>query len=91
MALVMNTVLSVEQRLSKAMADIMAVDPAIAPVLMIGKRVVCDKTQTACTNGRDEKYGRAFCEALSDAELPACDKTAIELVRGFMAGKGVTL
>ena len=51
MALVMNTVLSVEQRLSKAMADIMAVDPAIAPVLMIGKRVVCDKTQTACTNG----------------------------------------
>ncbi len=29
--------------------------------------------------------------ALSDAELPACDKTAIELVRGFMAGKGVTL
>ena len=69
MALVMNTVLSVEQRLSKAMADIMAVDPAIAPVLMIGKRVVCDKTQTACTNGRDEKYGRAFCEALSDAEL----------------------
>jgi len=69
MALVMNTKLSVEQRLSKGMIDIMAVDPALAPVLMIGKRIVCDKTKTASTNGRDEKYGRAFCESLSDAEL----------------------
>jgi len=30
---------------------------------------VDDTTKTACTNGRDEKYGRAFIETLSDAEL----------------------
>ena len=63
--------LSAEQRLSKAVVDIMG-NPkyiALAGVLMIGSRVVDDKVKTACTNGRDEKYGRAFIETLSDAEL----------------------
>jgi predicted metal-dependent peptidase len=63
--------LTAEQRLSKAVVDIMGSPKyvALAGVLMIGNRSVCDKTRTACTNGRDELYGRAFIESLSDAEL----------------------
>jgi predicted metal-dependent peptidase len=63
--------LSVEQRLSKALVDIMASPKyvALAGVLMIGDRTVRDDIPTACTNGRDEMYGRAFVTGLSDAEL----------------------
>ena len=63
--------LTAEQRLSKAVVDIMGSPKyvALAGVLMIGNRSVCEKTKTACTNGRDELYGRKFIEALSDAEL----------------------
>ena len=63
--------LSAEQRLSKAVVAIMGSPKyiALAGVLMIGSRVVDDKVKTACTNGRDEKYGRAFIETLNDAEL----------------------
>ena len=63
--------LTAEQRLSKAVVDIMGSPKyvALAGVLMIGNRSVDDKVPTACTNGRDEKYGRAFIETLSDAEL----------------------
>jgi predicted metal-dependent peptidase len=63
--------LTAEQRLTKAIVDIMA-NPkyvALAGVLMVGSRSVDDKVPTACTNGRDEMYGRAFIEGLSDAEL----------------------
>lgn len=63
--------LSEERRLSKAVVAIMG-NPryvALAGVMMIGSRIVCDKTKTACTNGRDEKYGRAFIRELNDAEL----------------------
>lgn len=63
--------LSVEQRLTKAVVDIMG-NPkyiALAGVLMVGKREVDDSVPTACTNGRDELYGRAFVESLNDAEL----------------------
>ena len=63
--------LTVEQRISKAVVDIMA-NPkyiALAGVLMIGERTVRDDIPTACTNGRDEMYGREFVEGLSDAEL----------------------
>lgn len=69
--LMLGKQLTVEQRLNKAVIDIMA-EPhyyAIAPVLMIGDKSVCDKTPTAYTNGRDEVYGRKFVEGLSDAEL----------------------
>ena len=69
--LMMNKQLSAEQRLTKAVVGIMA-NPkyvALAGVLMVGKRDIDDKVRTACTNGRDEKYGRAFVETLSDAEL----------------------
>jgi predicted metal-dependent peptidase len=63
--------LSAEQRLSKAVVDIMGSPKyiALAGVLMIGNRSVDDKVKTACTNGRDELYGRAFIETLNDAEL----------------------
>tara|TARA_R110002126_G_scaffold66175_4_gene168249 strand:- start:428 stop:1612 length:1185 start_codon:yes stop_codon:yes gene_type:complete len=63
--------LTVEQRVSKAVVDIMG-NPkyvALAGILMIGERTVRDDIPTACTNGRDEMYGRAFVEDLSDPEL----------------------
>lgn len=63
--------LSAEQRVKKATVDIMG-NPrytALAGVLMIGNKSVDDKTPTAYTNGRDEVYGRAFVDSLSDAEL----------------------
>jgi predicted metal-dependent peptidase len=61
-----------EQRLSKAIVDIMAKASALAGVIMIGKRTVehdAAKVPTACTNGRDEMYGAAFVDTLNDAEL----------------------
>ncbi len=63
--------LTVEQRLHKAVSDIMMQDKyiALAGLLAIGDRSVRDDIPTACTNGRDEKYGRAFCESLNDAEI----------------------
>ena len=61
--------LSTEQRLSKAVVDIMAKYVALAGVLMIGERSIKDGIPTACTNGRDEYYGRAFVDSLNDAEL----------------------
>ena len=63
--------LTVEQRLHKAVSDIMMQDKyiALAGLLAIGDRSVRDDIPTACTNGRDEKYGRAFCESLNDPEL----------------------
>jgi len=65
------TKLTPEQRLSKAVVDIMA-NPkyvALAGVMMIGDRYIADDIPTACTNGRDEMYGRAFVDELTDAEL----------------------
>lgn len=63
--------LSAEQRLTKAVVDIMASPKyvALAGVLMVGKREISDAVPTACTNGRDELYGREFVESLNDAEL----------------------
>lgn len=69
--LMMGQKLTPEQRLDKAYSDILSHEryTALAGVLMIGKREVCDKTPTACTNGRDCKYGRAFIESINDAQL----------------------
>ena len=65
--------LTEEQRLSKAVVAIMGSPKytALAGVLMIGDRMVTDDPMipTACTNGRDEKYDRAFMASLNDAEL----------------------
>ena len=69
--LMLGKQLTEEQRLQKAVIDIMACETyyAVTPILMIGKKSICDKTPTAYTNGRDEVYGRKFVEGLNDAEL----------------------
>lgn len=69
--LAINQPLTAEQRLSKAAVDIMGKDQyfPLAGVLMIGDRTVDDSVPTACTNGKDEMYGRDFIDTLTDAEL----------------------
>jgi len=64
--------LTPEQRLSKAVVDIMGRAQALSGVIMIGDRTVeydAAKVPTACTNGRDEMYGAEFVEGLNDPEL----------------------
>ena len=63
--------LTAEERLSKAVVAIMGHPryTALAGVLMIGEKTIHDDIPTACTNGRDVKYGRAFVDGLTDAEL----------------------
>ena len=73
--------LTPEQRLSKAVVDVMGKCHALAGIIMIGKREVvydhtqgkCDtskmKVRTACTNGKDEWYSATFMEPLNDAKL----------------------
>lgn len=63
--------LTVEQRIQKAHVALMN-DPKYclySGIFMIGKVEVRDDVPTACTNGRDVKYGRKFVEKLTDAEL----------------------
>ena len=61
--LALNQTLTAEQRLQKAVMAIMAHDKyvGLSSVLMIGDRTVDDTVPTACTNGRDEMYGRGVC------------------------------
>jgi predicted metal-dependent peptidase len=69
--LAINTQLSAEQRLSKNITAIMG-NPkyvALAGVLMIGEKGIKDDCPTAYTNGRDDYYGRAFADGLSDSEF----------------------
>ena len=63
--------LTAEERLSKAVVAIMGHPryTALAGVLMIGEKTIEDDIPTACTNGRDVKYGRAFVDGLTDAQL----------------------
>lgn len=69
--LMINKQLTAEQRLERAIVEIMHNDRyfPLAGVLMIGKREVVDDLPTAATNGRDEFYGRKFVDSLNDAEL----------------------
>jgi len=71
MSLAIGKKLTADQRLQKAVIDIMGKDEfiALSGVMMIGKRSVVDGIPTACTNGRDEMYGREFVDGLNDAEL----------------------
>ena len=71
MMLNIGKTLTAEQRLYKATTDIIGRDEfvALAGVLMIGSKKVVDDVPTACTNGKDEMYGRAFVDKLSDAEF----------------------
>ena len=60
-----------ERRLSKAKVTLMR-NPKFAllsGVLMVGRTSIDEDVPTACTNGRDEKYGRAFVNSLADSEL----------------------
>ena len=63
--------LTAEQRVERAHVRLMhdKATLAYASILMIGSTTVRDDIPTACTNGRDKMYGRAFVETLTDAEL----------------------
>ena len=71
--LIFGTKLTVEQRLEQATAKIMSHPKgkydALIGLLMYGDCTVDETTSTACTDGKNERYGRAYCEALSDPEL----------------------
>lgn len=60
-----------ERRLSKVKIAIMR-NPKFAlwsGLMTVGKTRVSDDIPTACTNGRDETYGREFIKTLDDKEL----------------------
>ena len=60
-----------ERRLSKVKIAIMR-NPKFAlwsGLMTVGRTSVVDDLPTACTNGRDEKYGREFIKKLDDKEL----------------------
>ena len=60
-----------ERRVQKAKITMMR-DPKFAlwsGILMVGRTSVVDDIPTACTNGRDERYGRKFVASLKDSEL----------------------
>lgn len=60
-----------ERKLQKAKITLMR-NPKFAllqGVMMVGRTKVADDIPTACTNGRDEIYGREFVKNLREAEL----------------------
>ena len=60
-----------ERRLSKVKIAIMR-NPKFAlwsGLMTVGKTRIDDHVPTACTNGRDELYGREFVQSLDDKEL----------------------
>lgn len=63
--------LTAEQRIEKAHVQLMQ-DPdfcLFSGVFMVGKVEISEVIPTACTNGRDVIYGRAFVDGLNDKEL----------------------
>jgi len=65
--------LTAEQRIQKAHVALMG-DPnycLYSGLFMLGNVEVLDNIPTACTNGRDVKYGRKFVNELCDEELRA--------------------
>ena len=71
--LAMNRPLTAEQRLQRCVVSILGHPRYIAlcGVVMLGTRVIVDDpaVRTACTDGLNEKYSRAFVDSLSDPEL----------------------
>jgi predicted metal-dependent peptidase len=63
--------LTAEQRIEKAHVNMMRHKDfcMFSGIFMIGKVEVLDNLPTACTNGRDVAYGRAFVESLDDQQL----------------------
>jgi len=66
-----NQKLTPEQHLSKVVVDIMSKDRYVhlSGILLLGSRKICDVTPTACTNGRDEFYGRSFVQDMPTTKL----------------------
>jgi predicted metal-dependent peptidase len=63
--------MSEERKLTKVKINLMR-DPRFAlmsGILMVGKTGIKDGIPTACTNGRDEWYGREFVGKLTEKEL----------------------
>lgn len=68
-----TTTITEEQRLHKAVVKLMS-EPALTAlcgVMMVGKRSIDETFPTACIDGLNEKYGRAFVDTLNDAQLRA--------------------
>ena len=63
--------LSAEQRIERTHVQLMKHKnfALFSGLFMIGKVSVDDKTATACTNGLDVRYGRAFVDRLNDKQL----------------------
>lgn len=63
--------LPAEDRITRAHIALMQNQKTMAysGLLMVGKMTVDNECPTACTNGRDVTYGRAFVDGLIDAEL----------------------
>ena len=63
--------LTAEQRIERCHIELMKHPQFVAysGILMIGACKVEDNLPTACTNGRDVRYGRKFVESLNDADL----------------------
>jgi predicted metal-dependent peptidase len=67
--LMIGKALTAEQRLTRAVVTIMSQAPCLSAVLMVGNKEIQDDIPTACTNGKDEYYGREFVDGLNDAEF----------------------
>ena len=67
----MKSKLTAEQRIELVHVSLMRSPEfaLFAGLFMVGKTSVVDLPITACTNGRDAKYGRDFVNDLSDKEL----------------------
>lgn len=63
--------LTAEQRIERCHIDLMKSPYFVAysGILMIGETTIDDSIPTACTNGKDVKFGREFVESLNDADL----------------------
>ena len=62
-----------ERKLQKAKITVMRNSKfaLLQGVMMVGRTYINDFIPTACTNGRDESYGRAFVKQLSEPTLGA--------------------
>lgn len=63
--------LTAEQRIERCHIELMKHPQFVAysGILMIGNTKIDDKITTACTNGKDVKFGRKFVDSLNDADL----------------------
>ena len=66
-----STNLTLEQRLAKNVMRLMKDAPELSGIVIIGDRTIdnADPMMTACTDGRNEWYGRNYCDPLGDGQL----------------------